>query len=136
MNKIKKGLKYSVFALCMLMLTIGTAAAVTTTFTNKSVPTMQGYAYLDKKNKLYKGDLGIVWLTKKDPDKVSFSATKVFLDSTVDGWSAAVTVSSKDGCYLVNYIKSYDEGTTMGARFRNANWSLNTNYISGTFDYY
>lgn len=97
---------------------------------NHSVPTAQGYKYLSTKNKSTVSKSGTVILTKKEPDAVTFSAK-------ADGgaYGDGTIASKKNTEYTVHYKGTYGIGTPMTARFRNHNWSLNSNMITGTFDY-
>lgn len=97
---------------------------------NHSVPTAQGYKVLPTKDKSERSNLGAVTLSKKEPDAVTFSAK-------ADGGSYAsgTTVTEKGLIYDVKYAGTYGVGTPMTARFRNHNWSLNSNMITGVFDY-
>lgn len=69
-------------------------------------------------------------MTKKEPDAVSFSAK-----NNGGSYGSVTTVTSKNTTYNVNYTGTFGSGTPMTARFRNHNWSLNSNMITGTFDY-
>lgn len=113
-----------------IIATAFTGVSATTTSINHSVPTAQGYKYLSTKNKSSKTNYGTVILTKKEPDAVTFSA-KADGGSYGDG----TVVYNKNTVYNVNYTGTYGSGTPMTARFRNHNWSLNSNMITGTFDY-
>lgn len=98
---------------------------------SKSVPTMQGTAFIDETAKTEITDYGRVKLTKKEPDSVSFSAKGPGLSTY-----GPVTQVKKTGTwYKVNYFAEYGIGTKMMAMYRNSNWSVNSNMITGTFDY-
>lgn len=50
-------------------------------------------------------------------------------------YGSVTTVTQTGTTYRVNYTGTFGSGTPMTARFRNHNWSLNSNMITGTFDY-
>ena len=134
MRKTKKVLFSSLFSVAvMLLLTIN--ASATTTRINHAVPTMQGYVTLSIASKSESSSYGTVNLTRKDPDAVTFSARYLNpMDKWEDYYLPAV-VSSTNVTTLVFYPANLGVGTLVQARFRNHNWSLNSNQIEGIYDY-
>lgn len=134
MHKAKKLLKTSLLGMVAMMLMV-TGASATTIALNHSVPTMQGYVTLPAKTKSESSSYGTVYLTKKDPDAVTFSARyKNSLGNWEDYYLGAV-VDKTNVTVLVFHQANLGVGTTVQARFRNHNWSLNSNQIEGTYDY-
>lgn len=134
MRKTKKVLFTSLFSIAMMLLLTFSASA-TTIKLNHAVPTMQGYVNLSIAIKSESSTYGTVNLTKKDPDAVTFSARYLnSLDKWEDYYLPAV-VSSTNVTTLVFYPVNLGVGTTVQARFRNHNWSLNSNQIEGIYDY-
>lgn len=128
-NKMKKKV-FTLLAVLSIYATTVTGVYAATAYFSTSVPTMQGYKEIGSRNKDRTTSIGSVSLTKKDPDSVSFSV------KCKDGsFGRATQVAKTNQTYTVYYNNSYNAGTTMTARFRNANWSLNSNMITGTFDY-
>ena len=132
MKKSKRMLKLSAIAAIATIVTATGVSASAVAFFNKSVPTAQGYATLSALEKSQSSDYGIVNLSKMTPDAVTFSARAV-ADGHSYGKGKTVTQLNTD--FYVYYTATYGEGQNMQARFRNHNWSLNSNKISGEFDY-
>ena len=107
-----------------------TGVSAATARINSSVPTAQGYKTVTSKSKTQTTNYGTVRLTKKEPDAVSFSAK-----NNGGSYGSVTTVTQTGTTYRVNYTGTFGSGTPMTARFRNHNWSLNSNMITGTFDY-
>lgn len=112
-----------------------TGLSATSITINESVPTMQGYKELASRNKSESSSSGTVSLTLKDPDAVTFSARAKKSDGTWGSYQAGTVVSKTNTNYNVAYEYNLGVGTTVQARFRNHNWSLNSNQIEGTFNY-
>ena len=96
---------------------------------------MQEYVSLSSKSKSVASSYGTVTLTKKDPDAVTFSARAKKSDGTWGDYQEAVVVNTTNTTYRIPYEYALSAGTTVQARFRNHNWSLNSNQIEGTLDY-
>lgn len=132
MKKSKRMLKLSAIAAIATIATATGVSAATTSFTDKSVPTAQGYATLTAMAKSESSDYGIVNLSKMTPDAVTFSAKAV---ANGHNYGSGKTVTQLDTDFYVYYTAIYGSGQKMQARFRNHNWSLNSNKISGSFNY-
>lgn len=132
MRKSKKMLRLSAIAAIATIATVTGVSAASTSFTDKSVPTAQGYATLTAMKKSESSDYGIVNLSKMTPDAVTFSAKATASGHT---YGAGKTVTQLNTDFYVYYTATYGEGQEMQARFRNHNWSLNSNKISGVFNY-
>lgn len=95
---------------------------------NVAVPTRQQWQTAGAGWKEIKGNNGSVTLTICDPDKVTFYAQSA--DKKI--WSTGNSVSSTNKNVYIYYDKTYPAREPMWSRFRNANWSLNSNIIAGT----
>ena len=123
------------FGVCSFALLLTISASAATVTINHSVPTMQGYATLASKNKNQSTSYGTVYLTIKEPAAVTFSARAKKSDGTWGSYQAGTVVDKAKKTFNVAYEYNLGVGTTVQARFRNHNWSVNSNQIEGTFDY-
>lgn len=129
MRKIKKYVLTSILSFMMLVGAVATISAATASI-NHSVPTRQGYKELASVGKSSSTNHGSVNLSKMEPDAVTFSAK-----ANGNSYGSGKVVTQTKTNFTVNYTATYGKGQKMTARFRNHNWSLNSNMITGTFDY-
>lgn len=127
MKKTYKYLSTSFLAAAILVSASTIISAATESFTNRSVPTAQGYSYLSGRNTSTPASYSTVNLSKMSPDAVTFSSGKNY-ESEAIVYSTGVT-------YKMSYSYCYIQGAMSKARYRNHNWSLNSNTISGVVNY-
>ncbi len=106
---------------------------------NAAVPTKQKYAYVADRDKQMATTYGIATLTLMDPAAVTFSAV-IVRDGKLGNWGEGTVLYKKDMSDdsvsgMVDYGEVCNPGTTMRARFRNHNYTFNSNQIEGTFRY-
>ena len=116
----------------ILLVSSVSAAGVTI---NHSVPTMQAYVTFPLISKSSASSNATVTLTKKNPDTVTFSARAQKTNGTWGDYQAGTVVTKTNVPYNVPYEYNLSAGTLVQARFRNHNWSMNSNQIEGIFDY-
>ena len=135
MKKGKKFLRLSIFGIGFFAIFLTVSASAATVTINHAVPTMQGYVTLASRSKSQASSYGTVKLTKKDPVAVTFSARAKKSTGSWGSYQSGTVVEKTGTTYNVPYEYNLGAGTTVQARFRNHNWSLNSNQIEGTFDY-
>ena len=134
MKKGKLFLRLTSF-MVLLVLIFTLSVSATQVRINHAVPTMQGYVELPQASKSLSSDYAGVCLWIKDPESVTFSARAKKTDGTWGAYQAGTVVYETGILYHVRYEYNLGIGTTVQARFRNHNWSLNSNQIEGYFDY-
>ncbi len=137
MKKSEKMLKRSLIGLVGILALSATTVGASSVTINDAVPTMQGYKQLKEGTKTYGNNFATVILTKLDPDAVTFTVRAKKSDGSwgsyySDGYGTVTKTNKQE---VVIYEYSLIKGTTTQARFRNSNFSLNSNQIEGTFKY-
>lgn len=137
MKKISKYLKFFTFCLLILIISISVSAI---DFTKKTVKTMQGYTRFSIGTLTSDTNWAYVKLTDMTPDAVTFSVSECKNGTDCEYFGTGV-VYEKDEDLNKTFVVSYknaavmSSGTKVQGRYRNHNWSLNSNYITGAFKY-
>lgn len=135
MKKERKLFRSTLFAACFFTVLLTSSVNAANVTINHSVPTMQKYVTLSMQSKSSASSNASVTLTKKEPDAVTFSARALKSNGTWGEYQAGTVVTKTNMAYSVPYEYYLAAGTVVQARFRNHNWSMNSNQIEGIFDY-
>ncbi len=135
MKKEKKFFRFSLFGIVVFALVLTLNASATQIEINHAVPTAQGYVTLPSGVKSKTSDYGIVNLSKKDPSAVTFSARAWKTEGKWGSYASGVVVDDVGKNFNIPYAYNLGQGSIVQARFRNHNWSLNSNQIEGTLNY-
>jgi len=137
MNRISRYLKISVFFLTIFVISISVSAI---DFERKPVKTMQGYTRFSIGTLTEATNWAYVKLTDMTPDAVTFTVTECKGGDDCEYFGTGVVYEKSEDLnktFVVSYKNAavMPSGTKVQGRYRNHNWSLNSNYITGFFKY-
>ncbi len=128
--------RLSAFSIATFVLFLTLSANAATLEINHSVPIAQGYVSLTPKQKDQSTNFATIVLTLKDPAAVTFSTRAMKTGSVWGDYQSGVVVKETYVTYQIPYEYNLGVGTFVQACFRSHNWSLNSNQIEGTLNYY
>lgn len=135
MGKSKKFLFLSVLAFVLLLAVTSVRAGVLNI--NNTVPTFMIWETgLPVRTKTDSTDFSGVILSRKDPNTVQFQARGKKADGTWGNYYTTTNVSTLHANCIVHFEYNFGVGTQVHLRYRNYNLSIESQMITGQWNYF